>query len=205
MPTRTTIQKINIEKFDESTDYDQQFCGLKLSLIEEVTNQDGEFLFTREKPSVKMRNFFAHNDLMEKFEKLRSHMVEICEFDKENEGTVFVTGVTYTGTLESEGFVLTGFKVLKSGKKLNIVTPNIGLADQDGTELLDILTELENEAIEAYSNKKRKEFQRELFDDQEADGGSDDESDVLGDPILSFKKTVNNLKKEGVTLSVSAN
>ena len=153
MPTRTTIQKINIEKFDESTDYDQQFCG----------------------------------------------------FDKENEGTVFVTGVTYTGTLESEGFVLTGFKVLKSGKKLNIVTPNIGLADQDGTELLDILTELENEAIEAYSNKKRKEFQRELFDDQEADGGSDDESDVLGDPILSFKKTVNNLKKEGVTLSVSAN
>lgn len=94
---------------------------------------------TRKSPQV------LHADLKEAFRRLRLHMVIVCEqpeagdieaegidnFSSDNLENYEVTGYTISGSDESEGVVLTGKKLLKSGMVLNINTPFTKYEDEE--------------------------------------------------------------------------
>lgn len=224
--TTVHLSKISLEKVQHELEYENWMTGLTLSLSEEVTDENGEFEFVREKPNMKLRNFFAHNDLLKTFNLLRCHMALICEISplvdigelelKTPEHTapgIYVTGVTLTGSQENAGVVLTGFKMLANEKKLNLNTPNINLGADEYAwpiELSELLDELESEAKKAYADKKRKIIQGDLFDNNneaEAENGTDDEDSLQGDPnsMKAVKKGVRKLANLGVELSVGNN
>lgn len=221
IPSNLLLSKIKLEKVQHDLDFENWMTGLSLVLSEETRNDQGEFEFAAEK-TVKLRNFFCHQDLLEKFNLLRCHMALICEISpmanvgelelrtpEHTAPKIFVTGVTLTGSDENAGVVLTGFKVLANDKILNLNTPNINLGADDyawSIELAELLDELENEAKKAYTHGKRKIIQGDLFDNPDADGGTDDESNDMGDPnsLKSVKKGIKALKNLGVELSMSA-
>ena len=96
---------------------------------------------------------------------------------------IFATGIVMTGSGDGEGLIIVGFKVLRNGSKLNLVTPNINLEEYEyGSELLELQADIEMEARKAFDGK-RKIIQGDLFDDGEgthdADGGSDDEQEPM--------------------------
>lgn len=220
--TTIHLSKISLEKVQHDLEYENWMTGLTLSLSEEVTDENGEFEFVREKPNMKLRNFFAHNDLLGKFNLLRCHMALICEISplvnigelelKTPEHTapgIYVTGVTLTGSAENSGVVLTGFKILANEKKLNLNTPNVNLGADEypwAAELSELLDALESEARLAYTSKKRKIIQGSLFDDNEA-ATDDEDGELQGDPnsMKAVKKGVRKLQNLGVELSGMSN
>lgn len=194
-PSRITINKVKISNYDETLDAESQMTGLELGYSEELMDADGGFEFAKEHPNVKLRNFLCHNDLIATFEALRPHMALYCEyadtadvdevedFDKLDFRHVFVTQVTLTGHSENAGLVLTGFRVLADGSKLNLNTPNIKYEYSEykfAHELSEAVDELMAEAMLALVDRKRKIVQAELFDEDEA--ATDDEyNQALGD------------------------
>ena len=207
MATSITIGKVKLNKLEPGTTWENQLTTITMDITEEVHDDEGNFMFSLEKPGVKHHNFFAHNDLLELFDQLRPYMVLICEFNQRNlkkDDTpetfapgYFVNQVTVTGSGENDGVVLSGFKVLRDGKKLNINTPNVNFGVDDYNwlpELQQIIEDIIAEAKEAYTNRKRKEVQGSLFDDDL----SQNEQDVFSD----MKNTVKELKKKGVTVTM---
>ncbi len=71
---------------------------------------------------VKKCDYLVHNDLLEEFEKLIPHMINICELACEKE-EVKITGFTLTEGANGDGVVLVGQKTLSTGKILNLVAP----------------------------------------------------------------------------------
>jgi len=213
-----TFSKISLSKFNPDVPHEDQTCGLSLDFSEEITNEAGDFEFAKESKQ-KLKNFFCHNDLMENFRKLRSHLSVVCELYKSETVTglddvdavapkIYVTGVTMTGGGEGEGVVMVGFKVLQSGGRLNLVSPNVKFDEYEHAEhLMNILSELEREAAAAHKGK-RKVIQGDLFEtdwDAIADGGTDDEFDEPSDPIESIKEMKASLKSKGIKASITAN
>ena len=217
--TNVQLSKISLDKVQHEVEFDHWMSGLKLVLSEEVTDENGQFEFAREK-TAPPRNFFAHQDLLEKFNLLRCHMALICEISplanigelelKTPEHTapgIYVTGLTLTGSAENSGVVLTGFKMLANEKKLSLNTPNVNMGADEymwAAELSELLDALESEARLAYTSKKRKIIQGSLFDDNEA-ATDDEDSDLQGDPnsLKAVKKGVRKLQNLGVELSMS--
>ena len=214
---KQTFSKINLEKLNPDLPYEDQTCGLSLSFAEEVNDEEGKFQYAKENKT-KLKNFFCHNDLMHQFNTLRSHLALVCEMNTKMKNIgdaeieqpenlapkIYTTGIVITGTGESEGVVIIGFKVLAGGARLNLVTPNIMFDDYEhASHLIDLLASIEREASRAYQGK-RKIIQGDLFDDGdgEADGGTDDENDMQSDPIQSLKAMKSSLKKSGVKVSI---
>lgn len=86
----------------------------------------------------------VHKDLSEAFDKLKSHVVLICEFPEKNligehgiDGmpaeisNIIITGFTTGGSDESAGACIIAQRILPSGKVLNIVTPFMQYADEE--------------------------------------------------------------------------
>lgn len=213
---KQTFSKINLEKFNPDLAYEDQTCGLNLSFAEEVNDDDGRFQYAKENKA-KLKNFFCHNDLLDKFNTLCSHLAIVCEMNAKMKNIgdteieqpeilapkIYATGIVITGTGESEGVVIIGFKVLAGGARLNLVTPNIMFDDYEhASHLIDLLAEIEREASAAYRGK-RKVIQGSLFDDGDgSDGGPDDELDTQDDPIQSMKALKKRLKSNGLEISV---
>lgn len=217
-----TFSKISLEKFNPDLDYQDQTCGLSLAFAEEVNDDEGRFQYAKENKA-KLKNFFAHNDLLERFNTLRSHLALVCEMnanlknigDAEIEQPeilaprIYATGIVMTGSGENDGVVIIGFKVLAGGARLNLVTPNVTFDEYEhASHLMDLLADIEKEASAAYRGK-RKIIQGELFDDGDGEampeGGTDDEMNHLTDPIDSIKAMKAGLKKAGMTASISSN
>lgn len=219
MAIKVNFAKIALEKYDPAVEYDSQMTGLKFSLVEEISDEDGKFQFAGEK-QVKLRNFFAHNDLLKTFDKLRSHLALICEISpltRVDESDlnkpdavapgIFATQIVFTGSAENAGVVIVGFKMLANDRQLNLVTPNVNLGADDyefASELLNLIQEIETEARKAYVERKRKIIQGSLFDD-EPDGGTDDEDSLQGDPKQIFGKMKKGLAAKGVKVEFMAN
>ena len=198
-----SFSKVSLIKYNPEIDYDNQTIGLDLQFSEEVNGQDGRFEFAREGKS-KLKNFFCHNDLLHKFHLLRAHLALVCEMENKAVKVnldephvlapgIFATGLVITGSGDGEGMVITGFKVLRGGAKLNLVTPNINLEEYDyGSELLELQADIEMEARRAYDGK-RKIVQGSLFDDNDGDfygdGGADDETVEPADPAAVRAKS----------------
>lgn len=209
-----TISKLKLTKINHELPASEWLTGIQMSLVEEVTDENGGFLYAKEK-TVTFRNFFAHESLCEKFEQLRSHMALICEYAPGNKVKaaqldnvaeiapgIFVNQVILTGDDSEAGVMLGGFKVLGNNKQLNLITPNIKLDGDDyqfGDILFDLLHDIEVDAKAAYLQKRRKIVQGTLFEEDGSDGGSDDEG-MVGDPT-SIKGMVAKMKKDGITIS----
>lgn len=212
---KVTISKVKLTNYDEDLKAEDQMTGLELGYIEELLNDENALDFVKEHPTTKLRNFLTHNDLIEKFEALRLHMALICEyaddmddiddFTPKDWAKVFVTQITITGQDENAGVVLTGFRLLADGSKLNLNTPNVKFEHTDyqfGRELSDAVDDLTAEAMLALTDRKRKIVQTELFDDEAAvdDEGGLRESlfdNEPGEPIEKLKRA---LKKHGATI-----
>lgn len=213
---KQTFSNIKLEKFNPDLQYEDQTCGLSLSFAEEVNDEDGKFQYAKENKT-KLKNFFCHNDLLGKFNTLRSHLALVCEMNTKMKNIgdaeieqpenlapkIYTTGIVITGTGESDGVVIIGFKVLAGGARLNLVTPNIMFDDYEhASHLIDLLAAIEREATAA-NRGKRKVIQGNLFDDGEgSDGGPDDELDTQDDPIQSMKALKKSLKSNGLKISV---
>lgn len=212
-----SFSKISLIKYNPDIDYDSQTIGLDLQFSEEVNGQDGRFEFAREGKS-KLKNFFCHNDLLHQFHLLRAHLALVCEMENKSVKVnldepevlapgIFATGLVITGTGDGEGMVIVGFKVLRGGAKLNLVTPNINLEEYEyGSELLELQADIEREAHKAYDGK-RKIVQGSLFDDGEGefygDGGADDETEEPADPKQIIAKMKGDMKKSGLKMTIS--
>lgn len=213
---RVTISKVKLTNFEEDLKPDNQMCAVELGYVKEVLDEEGAFQFAKEYPTAKLRNFLAHDDLVTKFDKLRPHLALICEYDNADNYTeenldesdfdkMFVTQVTITGDNENAGVVLTGFRLLADGSKLNLVTPNLKFEHTEyrfSNELSEAVDELTAEALLCLSLRKRKIVQAEIFDN-DGDGGTDDEFGQLDlsldDSVEKLKKT---LRKGGVKILV---
>ena len=187
-PSRITINKVKISNYDETLDAENQMTGLELGYSEELMDAEGGFEFAKEHPNVKLRNFLCHNDLIATFEALRPHMALLCEYADVDDvrgddlatvdfRKIYVTQITLTGHNENAGVVITGFRLLQDGSKLNLNTPNLKFEVSEyrySQELSEALDDLTAEAMRALTERRRKVVQTELFDD--------DETDDFGDP-----------------------
>lgn len=87
----------------------------------------------------------VHADMQAAFDKLKVHLVAICEMPEaeaiKEQGiydyplskldSYIVTGYTHGGSDESAGITIIGKKLLKSGKVLNLISPFIQYEDAD--------------------------------------------------------------------------
>lgn len=186
-PSRITINKVKISNYDETMDAENQMTGLELGYSEELMDADGGFEFAKEHPNVKLRNFLCHNDLIATFEALRPHMALLCEYADVDDvrgddlatvdfRKIYVTQITLTGHNENAGVVITGFRLLQDGSKLNLNTPNLKFEVSEyrySQELSEALDDLTAEAMRALTERRRKVVQTELFDDDETDDFGD--------------------------------
>jgi len=136
---------------------------------------------------VKLRNFLCHNDLIATFEALRPHMALLCEYADVDDvrgddlatvdfRKIYVTQITLTGHNENAGVVITGFRLLQDGSKLNLNTPNLKFEVSEyrySQELSEALDDLTAEAMRALTERRRKVVQAELFDDEDTDDFGD--------------------------------
>lgn len=186
-PSRITINKVKISNYDETLDAENQMTGLELGYSEELMDADGGFEFAKEHPNVKLRNFLCHNDLIATFEALRPHMALLCEYADVDDvrgddlatvdfRKIYVTQITLTGHNENAGVVITGFRLLQDGSKLNLNTPNLKFEVSEyrySQELSEALDDLTAEAMRALTERRRKVVQAELFDDEDTDDFGD--------------------------------
>lgn len=186
-PSRITINKVKISNYDESLDAENQMTGLELGYSEELMDAEGGFEFAKEHPNVKLRNFLCHNDLIATFEALRPHMALLCEYADVDDvrgddlatvdfRKIYVTQITLTGHNENAGVVITGFRLLQDGSKLNLNTPNLKFEASEyrySQELSEALDDLTAEAMRALTERRRKVVQTELFDDEDTDDFGD--------------------------------
>ena len=207
-----TISKLKLTKINHELPASEWLTGIQMSLVEEVTDENGGFLYAKEK-TVTFRNFFAHESLCEKFEQLRSHMALICDYYPmpnkvtpailenvlEIAPSIFVNQVVFTGADDSAGVMLGGFKLICGDKQLNLITPNIKLDGDEyqfSEQLFELLQDIEIEAKAAYLQKRRKVVQGELpFEDDET-GGADSDA-VFGTALEANGLKVKVMKGNG--------
>ena len=113
---------------------------LEVELLETVT-VEGAGTATNE--IIKKCKTLVHDDLIARFDKLKIHLVKICDFKKadmitQDNAEEFnlndlaeyqIKGFSIGGDDESEGVVLIGSRTFDSGKVLNIVTPFTKFSD----------------------------------------------------------------------------
>ena len=198
--TRITITQVKLPYLNEEVEnFEDQMTAIEIGYSEEILDDDDELQFVKEYPKVKFRNFLAHPDLLKHFNGLRPHMSLICEFRDDSEvdpenlletvahGDIYVTDITLVGSSEKSGVVLGGFKILRDGSKLKLVTPAVrfDLGEYEyGEQLSELTDEIMVEARHALLDKKHRIIQMELFpdDDLETMNGVDTDGYPLGSP-----------------------
>lgn len=161
--------------------------SLEVEMQEELM-VDGSGSVTNE--ITKKCNTLVHEDLKKAFNKLKLHLIVICdlrhsdiitnaeEFDKidlEQFKEYEVTGFSRGGEDDHEGVVLIGSRKFSSGKILNIVTPFTKYADENdqydfASELsLDIASAVYEVEEYLFNNKYAvKQLEMEFIEEEEA-------------------------------------
>jgi hypothetical protein len=130
---------------------------------------------------VKKGKFFAHQDLIDALNMLRSHLTFICDLPEAREITlhdledlneellekIHVTGISLGGDGEHEGVSIIGYKVLGSGKVLNLVAPFTKYFDENDAylysdELRHTCHHIANEALLYIDGKYAPSAQTEI-------------------------------------------
>lgn len=180
---KTSFTSIALDKINPGQSMESQLCGIKTSYVEEQYSEAGDYIRAIEK-SVKLRNQWAHQDLLKLFDKLRCHLALICEMSTGSIDTddtdaemdsehlaigIYATGVQFSGGDENLKVSISGFRMLANENRLELKTPAIRI-DGDypfATQLLDLLTDLEQETKAAIYEQKGCQFQLDLFADNE--------------------------------------
>lgn len=187
---KTSFSRIGLQKVDPLLDLEKQLTSIDADLVEEQYSENGDFIRAIEK-RIKLRNQWAHADLLKLFNKLRPHLALICEIAHDTPDTedpedpeaeldvnsiapgIFVKSVIVTGSNEHIKVSLLGFKTLSFENVLDLKTPAIAL---DGdypfvAQLTDLLAEIESEAKKAIYEQKGCAVQLDLFADNAVEPG----------------------------------
>ena len=180
---KTSFTSIGLDKINPGLSLEAQLSSIKAAYVEEQYSDNAEFIRAIDK-SVKLRNQWAHIDLLKLFDKLRCHLAIICEMSTGSIDTddpfaemdsehlaigIFATGVQFSGGDENLKVSISGFRMLANENRLELKTPAIRI-DGDypfATQLLDLLTDLEQETKAAIYQQKGCQFQLDLFADNE--------------------------------------
>lgn len=137
-----------------------------------------EYLLVNEIPAqnevVKKCEYLVHQDLIDAFEKLHSHMVNICELDCSKD-LVKVTGFTLCDGNDGEAVVLVGSKTLGTGKVLNLVAPitEFHSGEYEYGAILNALVDKCVEEVELYINEGKSAVKQTAINFDEDDEGSE--------------------------------
>lgn len=222
---KTQFTKISLSKVDPSVELEKQLTSIECDLVEEQYSENGDFIRAIEK-RIKLRNQWAHPDLLRLFNNLRPHLALVCEIahdtpdidDPEAELDVnsispgiFAKSVIMNGSNEHIRVSILGFKTLAFDNTLDLRTPAIPL---DGdypfvAQLTDLLADIESEARKAIYEQKGCAQQLDLFADNEQEPGqskknqkakrrnlADDLADSLGSDV-----TVTAINRPGENVS----
>jgi len=121
----------------------------KLEVIYEEHFSEENYSNTIEKRCAQI----VHNDLRTVFDKLKVHLINVCEMPEatmihagniydsnfEDINNYIITGYSHGGSDESAGVTITGQKLLKSGQVLNINTPFIKFMDEEAYQFAGVL------------------------------------------------------------------
>lgn len=150
---------------------------------EELTEQNIDNEVTKKSGSI------VHADLVEAFDKLKAHLVCICEqpeaaeideigiydFEASKLENYVITGYTLSGTDENRGVSIVGQKLLKTGQVLNISAPFTKFEDDDiyehGGDLLSTIQGC-NYEVHEYLFKDKWGIKQQEFD-FDAETGAD--------------------------------
>ena len=167
--------------------------GLEVEYEQTITipQEEGEPLELNGEVPYKGRNL-PHPDMMDALKMLRSHLALICDLPEaknldfheledlpENLEKLHVTGFSIGGNGDHEGVTLIGYKILGSGKVLNLVAPFTKYQDENGgynyaIELQGTIDHAASEALEYLDGKIAPSAQGEF----EFPEGNDDDDDI---------------------------
>ncbi|MFA6058923.1 MAG: hypothetical protein WC756_12045 [Taibaiella sp.] len=140
-----------------------------------------------------------HDDMRIAFRQLAPHLAFICDevddstdlgkamdsMEKLNESLAIhktlqkyrVTGMTITGSQDSQGVIITGVKKLKTEKIVVFNTPIVKWTDeyQYSSELRIAIEKVKAEVLEYHDGKKAPEAQMDLFDEPNGNLGLEEE------------------------------
>jgi len=182
------VTHVSLNKFKSDVLYEDQRCELTLSQEDEYLDDDGAFIRAHEMPKVKVIGSYAHEDLLNAFSRLSSHLAMLCEFKtpksffntEDNDRVdlaVYATGLSLKGGGDS--CIITGFRMLKDGKKLSLaVSTSLDNPHYDHNEaLLELCELIMSEGVAALSGKRKLwGEQMELeFPGESGDGQSSEE------------------------------
>lgn len=215
---KTSFTKISLQKVDPLIELEAQFTSIDCDMVEEHYSEAGDFIRAIEK-KIKLRNQWAHADMLKLFNNLRPHLALVCEISHETPDFedpeaaldvdaiapgIFAKSVIITGSNEHIRVSIIGFKTLSFENTLDLRTPAIPL---DGdypfvSQLMDLISMLENEAKLAIYEQKGCGMQLDLFADNEQEPGqsskkkakhgnlADDLADAISDTGVKFKMSM---------------
>jgi hypothetical protein len=215
---KTSFTKISLQKVDPLIELEAQFTSMDCDMVEEHYSEAGDFIRAIEK-KIKLRNQWAHADMLKLFNNLRPHLALVCEISHETPDFedpeavldvdsiapgIFAKSVIITGSNENIRVSIVGFKNLSFENTLDLRTPAIPL---DGyypfvSQLMDLIAMLENEAKLAIYEQKGCGMQLDLFADNEQEPGqsskkkakhgnlADDLADAISDTGVKFKMSM---------------
>lgn len=164
MPT-TKVTHVSLGKFKHEHPYEDQNCDLTLSQEDEYYTLEGGFDRAHEMPKAKIIGAYAHEDLLLAFSRLSSHLSMLCEFsapkhfnpdaEERLDQSVFATGLSMKSAGNS--CIITGFKILKDGGKLNLAlsTEFDNPHYEHGEALVELCELIMSEGLEALKGKKK--------------------------------------------------
>lgn len=188
---RSKVTHVSLGKFKHDRPYEDQNCELTLSQEDEYRDGDGAFNRAHEMPKVKVIGAYAHEDLLNAFSRLSSHLAMLCEFhtpkaffnpedDDRVDQAVYATGLSVKGTGDS--CIITGFRMLKDGTKLSLAvsTSLDNLHYEYNDSLMELCEFIMAEGVAALGGKRKTSGQMELdFPGESGDAQSlDDEAPV---------------------------
>ena len=171
----TLIKKITKAKFNKAGGVDVDFESIA-TIIDPNTGKPVELI----SDDGKKGRYFAHQDLVDAFTMLRSHMAFICDLPEARGLTLHeleddddllekikITGMSLGGDGEHEGVTIIGMKILNSGKVLNLVAPFTKFVDENqpylyGDELCHITDHVSHEVLAYVEGKYAPSAQQEL-------------------------------------------
>lgn len=182
---KTQFTKIGLQKVEPGLDLEKQITSIDCDLVEEHYSEAGDFIRAIEK-KIKLRNQWAHKDLLRIFNNLRPHLALVCEIAHDTPDIedpmayldvdaiapgIFAKSVIITGSNEHLRVSILGFKTLSFDNTLDLRTPAIPL---DGeypfiAQLTDLIADLETEARLAIYEQKGCGAQLDLFADNDGE------------------------------------
>lgn len=164
-PETQVSRKITKAKLNKGGGIDVGYV-LSMTLVDDKNEE-----INLEKENTEQCRYLPHHDLIDGLKLLRAHLAIICDLPEAKELTldelddseealekVHITGFSIGGESEHEGVTLIGYKILNSGKVLNLCAPFTKYQDEHegyeyGIELQGTVNHCCNE-VELYMDGK---------------------------------------------------